>query len=107
VVKFNNPYTVLTPIVKVGENLKYQQDSVKFFEVLATLNCSFEDGIVYSLPSRVSNLATGIHNSIVEVTIPKTLPPGDYVYKCVVTYEILKIRQVRYEFYTNMFSVVD
>ena len=106
VVEFHSPYQVLTPVVKAGQNLRYQRNSEKFIRGEANMSCSFTNEIIYSLPLKVSNNLVGNYNGPVEVTVPENLPPSTYVYGCVLTYKLFGIRELRYEFFTTPFQVI-
>lgn len=106
IIKFNLPYKVLTPTVKQGQNLEYQRSSYKYIDLPATMNCWYQDDLQYYIPATDSNSKIGSHDELVIQTVPDQLPPGKYKYDCNVTYVLYGIRVLRYEFYTDFFTVV-
>ena len=105
VIEIKAEFKVLTPVVKQGELLEYQVNAEKFMPITGTKKCSFEDGIVFFLPTVESKLDVGVHNETVGVPIPETLPLGSYKYHCKVDYQITPFRTVNAEFYTETFEV--
>ena len=106
VIKYNTPYKILTPIVKAGGQIEYQRNSDKFINLEGNLSCSFQDDLIYTLPSETSNLSVGLHTEKEIIDVPINLPPATYTYRCVVTYKLLGLRDLRYEFYTDSFQVI-
>ena len=105
VAEFHSPLKVLTPIVQKGGSLLYQQDSEKFMQIEGNMNCYYVDGLTLPVGSKPSNRAVGINKEVISIVIPESLPPATYFYKCTLTYEVLGIKEVRYEFYTDNFTV--
>lgn len=106
IAEIHSPYKVLTPIVKAGENLKYQANSEKKLNFPADVACYFEDGVVYKLPERYSDNRVGVNTSILEITVPSTLQPSKYRLHCEINYKIGNIRTIQYEYFTEYFQVV-
>jgi hypothetical protein len=106
VVEFHSPYTVITKVVKAGQNLRYTRKAEKFMDGEASMGCSFQNEIVYSLPFKMVNNQTGNYTGSVEILVPENLPPSTYTYRCVLTYKLFGIREMRYEFNTDNFQVI-
>jgi hypothetical protein len=106
VIEFNTPYKILTPVVHQGGQMQYLRDSEKFIQVEGSINCHFEDGLIYTVSSFESNNKVGKLGDIIAIDIPSELPVATYIYKCTVTYRLFGIRELRYEFQTDNFEVI-
>lgn len=101
----NGVYEVLTPEVKGGEILMYRSDFTKLMDIPATMQCAFEDGIIYQVSERANNNTVGDHNEVRAVDVPVSLVPETYRYTCRVIYKLTMGRTIEYNFYTEPFTV--
>jgi hypothetical protein len=67
---------------------------------------SFVDGIVYQVPPAPGMLPVGTHTVIREITIPESLPPGEYYLNNTVLFKMNPIRTVTEVWNTPNFKVV-
>jgi hypothetical protein len=112
------PYEVLT--VQEG-NYTLDKTEYKRGEVLAIrlrvckqiAKCDkvygrFIDGVIFTIPDKKSDFAIGCYDTyLTSVTIPETLPEGNYVYEERIVYEVNPLRDVEYVFTTPEFRVVE
>jgi hypothetical protein len=102
----NGIYLVVDKVIEEGELLRYRVHFKKLSNETGELNCFFEDGILFRVPSSLSTQPVGERDFIQAVSIPETLPSGKYRYVCVVTYEKYFDRLITYQFATDEFEVI-
>jgi len=109
IAEFENPLEVVNTdkTVKAGDLLLFNRDSEKFMDISGTVSCSFEDDIIFNIPSRISNLPIGNYDSTTSVVVPKNLPPSEYQYKCTIVYKIFGFREVTVYMNTEYFKVIE
>jgi hypothetical protein len=92
---------------KRGEAFVYTVKYNKFMAIPATVIRSFEDGIVYQLPTTQTDNPAGrqcfSNNSI---TIPSYLPPGNYIMRMTLIYKVNSFREIIYKLQTNKFEIL-
>lgn len=106
-VEGNGMYKVIDTKVERGGLLRYQVRFEKLMNRQGVLNCFFEDGILFRVPTVISNNRVGKVDFIQAISVPDTLPLGEYRYSCLVTYTMFFDRDINYFFYTDKFEVVD
>lgn len=99
------PYKILTPVVKVGDNIIYEVNACKYYETTGTITRSFEDGAIYPAISSQGNVTKGCTKSEVSVAVPNYIPPGVYHLNLDAAYQINPIRTIIYHFKTSDFVV--
>ncbi|MCK9370284.1 collagen-like protein [Candidatus Dojkabacteria bacterium] len=107
-VTFNKePFKVLTPVVKKGENLVYEVDYCKYTKVTPTTSKAFLDEIIFNLPD-----STAVYKPIgcdvikFNLLVPTTLPIDTYVLQTTYKYKVNPIREIIVVAKTEPFSVV-
>jgi len=65
--------------VKKGGTVYLILDYCKFLPLEARIETKIEDGVVWELPERKSNFATGCSTFTNEIAIPKEIPVGEKV----------------------------
>lgn len=98
-------YKVITPVVKVGGELRFERNVNKLMQIQGEVNCSIVDGIEYKLPSRKSITMKGMDKSVQSLIIPSQIVPGEYKYVCHLTFQPNPIRTVVYYMETEKFTV--
>lgn len=98
------PYKVITPEVKQGEDMIYIADHCKLKEAGASIQRSLTDGIVIPLPEKPSNLPIGCHRVPIHVFISTKVPPGKYYMTIDIEYKINSFRSVFYHLKTEQFK---
>ena len=89
-----------------GEYLKFRSHYVKHINLAAQVTRSFEDGVVYQLPTVTTNNRSGegdFWNS--SVTIPNCLPDEKYIFKSTVVYKLNPFRTIMHELESNEFTI--
>lgn len=109
VIKANvQPYKVLTPNVKVGQQIVYQVDACKYMDVSGMIERNFvstESGILYPALVETNNISSGCSKTRVSTTVPLFLPTGDYYISLRVVYKVNVMRDEIYNFKTVPFHV--
>jgi hypothetical protein len=106
-VTFNKePFRVLTPVIKRGENLIYEIDCCKYIKMSPMTARSFVDELIYNLPMGIATpkpLGCGVYKF--NLLVPLTLPPDTYVLKTVYKYQVNPIREIEVVGVTEKFIV--
>lgn len=113
-----NPYDIIEPlegnyeldkyVFEHGERLDIHLRICKKENIRETILGRFVDGVIFSIPSNESNFEAKCYDSYISsVSIPSTLPEGNYVYEEQVIYQVNPIRTISYTFRTPLFQVVD
>jgi hypothetical protein len=93
---------------KAGEVLKIHFKICKRLPIRERIVGRFVDGVIFSIPDNQSNFDVGCYDTyITGVSIPDTLPAGNYIYEEQVTYKVNPIREITYTFETPRFTVID
>lgn len=100
------PAKILTPVVKAGENVKYELSYCRYIKTHAKVSRQFIDGVIYTTPSFEQTLPTGCHKIIMAVRVPPTLNSDTYKLRVLVNFEINKLRTIEKSFETEEFEVV-
>jgi len=101
-------FSLSKQVYEQGEILDVQLILCKNMEVSEHVLGRFIDGIIYTIPDKVSDLEGGCYKTtLVSVKIPDNLPSGKYIYTEEVVYQVNPIRQVKYHFETPEFEVVE
>lgn len=104
-----NPMPILNPdkSVRIGEPLLYYTDTCRNMTGTVRVSRTFVDGVLINLPEHTFFQETVECRSYTNssVSIPKTLPPGEY--KLVVTsyFQVNPIREVAVKLETEKFTV--
>jgi hypothetical protein len=106
------PAKVLTPIVKLGDNLRYELDFCKYTDISPIdTKKQLVDGLVYPLPvPAIRVLPVGCRKAIAEATI--IIPDcaecfnKDVYLELISTYQVNPLRTVTVKFTTEKFQVV-
>jgi hypothetical protein len=100
------PYLVSQKTIIQGDNLEYLINACNYTKKIPNVTKQFVDGIIYSTPEGAVYLPFGCHKTVVQVRVPKNLPPGEYVLKVFVAYEMNPIRTISSEYVTEKFTVI-
>jgi len=103
---FQQPFKVLTPVVKQGGLLQYQVHYCKSMNLGANVTSSFANGIIYVMPTNQSKKPVGCHTIVISVVVPSELPPSTYHIMNVYSYQVNPIRTIDYVVITGNFKVV-
>jgi hypothetical protein len=91
-----------------GETLNIHFEICKRLPFREKIVGRFVDGVIFSIPDNESNFDVKCYDTyITGVSIPETLPEGNYIYEEQVTYKVNPIREVTYTFETPRFTVVN
>lgn len=100
------PFRVLTPKVKVGDELQVEVSYCKKDDTPVTITEKFVDGVVYNRESFVAKNPEGCRTIVVSSPIPN-LPAGTYYRKSIWEYEVNPIRKIYYEFDSETFEIIE
>ena len=113
---FIAPYNILefkegngvfvTSQVRGGEYLSMNQSLCKYSDVPAILNRQFVDGIIYQVPTTISNRQVGCSETVEYVYVPKALPPGKFHIITTISFKVNPIRTKVYTVTTGEFEVI-
>jgi len=98
--------TLLNNQVKQGDMLLVNVNVCKNSNTQAIVSKNLQDGIVYALPSIITNAPIDCQNYISSTLIPKALPIGLYRLETVYTYHI-GFRNIRISYITDEFEVIE
>jgi hypothetical protein len=93
-------------VLHQGDETTYLVDYCKFENPPATVEKFFIDGITFRSADAVSKLQLGCHKELVPLSIPTTLPPGQYKYQIIAAYQVNPIRKLILVRETNQFTVL-
>ena len=96
---------VLTPVVKSGGYLQIRENYKKNMKMIAVIDCTFNDGVVYQIPQTTSSREVGEEDTVEYKYIPKALPIGTYTLTCIYSYHPNPLRTINYRFQTTPFVV--
>lgn len=107
-IKFNNlPFKVDVQKIKPGEYIIYTVDYCKNSKVVADVDKTFVDGIIYTIPKEPQPfLEEGCHSKQFFMYVPKALPPGIYTIKGVYTFQVNPLKKVSVYTETQKFEVL-
>jgi hypothetical protein len=112
------PYNVLEPSsgnyqlekteYSQGEKFEIPFRICKLLDYPETSTGQFTDGVIFSRPDIKSNFDVKCYDTyLTSVKIPETLPAGTYTYSETIIYNVNPVREVRYEFSTQPFEVLE
>ena len=109
------PYQVITvanarmtsPVVYQGEVTSYESDYTKSTNIEATVTRQFVDGLIFDAGSCTSNLPVSSGRAISEISIPETLPPGQYHLVITLKYKVNPIRTIEVKYKSSDFTVLE
>ena len=99
------PYPILTPIVRVGELVKFEVDYCKYSNAPMTYQSNFIDSIIYLGNTGTAGLPIGCHKVIVSNPVPN-IPEGKYYIEIINNYEVNKLRTITKRFRTDFFEII-
>ena len=100
-------YQTLKTQYHQGEQLSFRMHYNKHTNLPGRVIRSFEDSIVYQLPSTETNNPKGEQDFInSSIKIPEFLPIGTYKLKATVIYKVNPFREISYNMETNNFKVI-
>lgn len=102
----NDSHKITKNVVQQGEQTSYLVDYCKYKSPPVTVEKQFVDGIIFRSEDSISALSIGCHKQLVPLTIPDTLPPGNYKYRVTAIYRVNPIRTVTLIRETDWFTVV-
>jgi len=100
-------FHVIQEKVKAGGLFTYASRYYKKTEIASNVSCEYINGLSFSTPMTISNKPIGEQNLNITTIIPKELPPGKYVRKCVYRYQVNPIRIVTVIMQTEPFEVIN
>lgn len=99
------PYKILTPIVRPGEQITYLVDACKLFRVTSTVYRTFVDGSRYPTITSSNNLPATCGKTKISTLVPLYIPSGKYHLELDLMYHVLPFKNVYYHFKTEDFKV--
>lgn len=98
--------TFIDKTVKADDFLQMRQESCKYKDIVSNINRQFVDGFIHQLTPTNNNRPLGCSSSIEYVYVPKSLAPGDYHLRTVISFEVNPIRTISYTVVTEKFTVI-
>ena len=107
--EIEEPVKVLTPVVKAGDAVIVEFTFDKNTDVTPEVSLSLVDGVIYNLPTYSPSNVTGhTNNKAVNVlTIPPSMPCGEYHLHWEATYEMNPIRDVVVKYESEKFEILN
>lgn len=101
-------YLLDKTVYKQGEDFNIHFEICKKMDFEEDVYGRFVDGVIYSIPENGSNFDIGCYSTYISsVSIPETLPEGNYIYEETIIYRVNPIRVIEYTFTTPEFRVVE
>lgn len=111
-------YDVITPLegnyaldkteYRKGEELVIHLRICKNLSIREDVYGRFIDGVIFSVPENSSDFDTGCYDTyITSISIPETLPLGEYIYEEKVVYKVNPLKEITYTFKTPKFVVIE
>jgi hypothetical protein len=109
------PYKVITisedsipispTIVKPGDYVNLTIKYCKYLPLPATVSQTFEDDLIYTRPTFITNNPTGCKTSVTSTQIPLQLPNGTYTIKQIYSYQVNPVRVITVTSQTIPFKI--
>lgn len=93
-------------VVKSGESIIITRRIEKLVDMTAQVSCKFEDGVMFTVPARLSTNIMGQISEDIVVSIPNSLPEGKYSYICDLVFQVSPFRTINYTWQTETFEVI-
>lgn len=105
----NQPYPVLTPQVKQGDNMIFYAEYCKYMNIPSETTTSFVDTLIFNEAGRKSSGSDiGCYKREILVEIPEKLPAGIYRYRIVTDHKVHPVlRIIRVIAETEEFEVTE
>jgi len=103
-VKIKN-VTVLNTEVQQGSTLSIKLDYDRYTDIDSIIIRQFKNGIVFTTPAMEATGEPGHYDRLIEVSIPGTLPPGEYTLTTNATFKVNPIRDMTVKWVTSKFTV--
>lgn len=101
-------YQLDKDVYEQGETLRIKFVICKNRDLRERVVGRFIDGVIFSVPENQSNFEPICYDTyLTGISIPTTLPAGDYIYEEQVFYQVNPIREIHYTFSTPRFTVVN
>jgi len=94
-------------IVIQGDSFAYTFRYKKHMDVAPVISTAFVDGLRFQAEGRAPMLPAGDGVAIVEVNVPRTLPPGRYQLEIVKAYRVNPLRTITIVNRTEKFIVIE
>jgi hypothetical protein len=103
-----NNYELSKEVYKKGEVLEIKFRICKNLNYPEQVLGRFVDGVIFSIPDKNTNFDVGCYDTyLTGVSIPETLPEGDYIYEEKIVYRVNPFKTIEYTFTTPPFAVVE
>ena len=106
IVPNRQPYRVITPTVKAGENMVYEVDACKYYDVSSMVTREIVvESVHYPLSPLQNNISKGCNKTHVSIMIPSVIPPGTAYLDLTVSYYLSALKTETYHFKTEEFII--
>jgi len=106
IISMEQPHKGLTPVVKAGEDVRYEVTFCKHSDIIGDIDIQLVDDVIYNIvPSKASNLM-GCKDTVGYKTIPKSIPDGTYYLRFTITYKVNPLRTITETYETEKFQVI-
>ena len=101
------PTKVLTPVVKTGEVIYVEFDFEKNTDIKPNITVALVDGVIFNLPefSPINPIGHTSKKVVGILTVPMTVPCGEYHIDFSADYKMNPIRTVTVEYETEKFII--
>lgn len=103
----DNPIPVLTKSVVAGDILKYKFTYTKYTKKRCVAHRVLLNDTLINLPAISSIAPIGTHTVTVTVKIPEYAPPGKYILRTKLVYQVNPLRTIERVFDTEEFEVLN
>lgn len=100
-------FPVVNPVVKKGTSLKYVSNYCKYMGLPALVTRTFNNQLIFSIPTIITNQPTGCHKITVQIDIPHELPAGEFHLVNTYQFEVNPIRKIIITEKTENFTVTE
>lgn len=104
-IEFKSLYQTEKTVYYQGDKTFYVVNYCKYTDARASITKEFVDGLVFSVDSPQAILNRGCREQEVPMTIPETLPIGEYRLRNTVTYFVSPTQAISKTNYSNWFEV--
>jgi len=92
--------------VTQGENLAVDLNYDRYTNLTSRVHREFLNGIIFTTPTSDGPGKPGHYDRRLEVEIPLTIPPGEYILKTYAVFQVNPIRQITVTWETEKFTVL-
>ena len=93
--------------ITAGSTISHYMYYCKYKDYSAEVTYQIIDGVIFHLPTRISNTPVGCKKVWVPIKLPEILPPGEYYISAVAKYKVNPVREITKTFKTETFKIIE